>query len=172
MCTKQQIPCNTCSNAMFCSEECKNNNIHEFECDMVLDKEHCCDNLWLPFILRSIVIAINTFSTIDEMMINVENWLQSNLKECESPTSSKSKYETLFKLSTGESRVTEYTKSAYIIFNAVMKSGKLAVKFPTIVEERFLIYLIIHHFARQLTKLQCLKSLLVLTIAHIRTASI
>lgn len=63
-CNKQKmslLPCDFCSNAMFCSEECKINNIHEYECGMVLDKEHYCDGLWLPFVLRSVVIAINSF---------------------------------------------------------------------------------------------------------------
>lgn len=148
-CTRQQmnfIPCNVCSNVMFCNEECVINSIHEYECDIFLEKEHSCDSLWLPFVLRSILVGINTFSTIDEMMINVGKWLRTDLKELsELNTSLESKYKTFFMLSTGESRVNEYTKSAYIIFNAIMKSGKLAVKFPTIVEQRFLIHLIIHH---------------------------
>ncbi len=146
-CTKQQmnlIPCEGCGNAMFCSGECKKNFIHDFECDMVLPKERCCDDLWLPFILRSIVIAINTFYSIHEMMEVVANWLKTDSIECKPSTSLKSKYEFFFKLSTGKAQV-KYEKSAYIIFNAIMKSKKLAVKFPTISEQRFLIHLIIHH---------------------------
>lgn len=151
-CAKVQmnfIPCENCSTAMYCDEHCaKKNNFHELECDMVLESNHCCNGLHLPFILRSIIVGINSFTTIIEMMECVEKLLSDDPhKVSKSLTSPISKYETFFKLSSTEpqQQVSRFRKSSYMIFNSAMKSTKFASKFQTTAAQRFLIHLIIHH---------------------------
>lgn len=142
------IPCKNCADAMYCSMECKDNNFHEIECDMMLGSDDICDGQSLTFILRSVVIGINTFQTINEMMEVVENWRSTNPSEIsESCGSSVSKYRTFFKLASfvTNQRILGFRKITYFIFHAIMGSSKIVYKFETTAAQRFLIHLIVHH---------------------------
>lgn len=142
------IPCKSCADASFCSTECTNNNFHGTECDMVLGTNDVCDKQSLTFILRSLIIGINTFPTINEMMDCVENWRLTNPREInkvfESPTS---KYCAFFKLASvvSNQRIMNFQRIAYYIFHAITASSKLAHKFETAAAKRFLTHLIVHH---------------------------
>lgn len=83
------VPCEECSGVMYCDRLCERKNVfHKFVCDMVLETNHCCDELYLPFILRSIIVGINSFETIAEMMECVAQWISSDpLEITESLTS-------------------------------------------------------------------------------------
>lgn len=142
------VPCKNCAGATFCCAECSNNNFHETECDMMLGSDDICDGRSLTFILRSIVIGINTFSNIDEMMKNVESWLCTSPCEIsESCESSQSKYRTFLKLAAyiSNERIFGFRKIAFFVFQSIMKSSKLAYKFHTTASKRFLTHLIFHH---------------------------
>lgn len=150
-CAKEKmnfIPCANCVDAMYCSEKCANNHFHETECDIVLGSNDCCDGESLSFILRSVIIGINTFGTINEMMEFVEDRRLTDPHEItESIATTKSKYGTFLKLSSFafNSRISDYRKSAYIIFKAIMGSSKLSTKFQSKASQRFLMHLIVHH---------------------------
>lgn len=142
------IPCKNCADATFCNMECMNNNFHETECDMMMGTNDICDGQSLSFILRSIIIGINTFPTINEMMKLVENWQSTHPSEistsCETPTS---KYRTFFNLASfiSDERILAFRKITYFIFSSLMGSSKMACKFKTTAEKRFLLHLIVHH---------------------------
>lgn len=141
------IPCDNCADAMYCNEKCANNNFHEAECDMMLGAEDCCDGESLTFLLRSVVIAINTFTTVNELLEFVEKSRESDPKDItESVETSISKYRTFFKLASTvtNKRVIDQLKCAYFIYHAIMGST-LGDKFDTTASQRFLTHLIIHH---------------------------
>lgn len=142
------VPCGNCVDAMYCSEKCANNNFHEVECDMMLGANDCCDGQSLTFILRSVIIGINTFPTVNEMIKFVEDCHATDPQEItESVDTAISKYRTFFKLASTvtSKRISDLLKSAYIIFHAIMRSSKLGKKFQTKLSQRFLMHLIIHH---------------------------
>lgn len=151
VCGKQQInfiPCASCADTLYCSEECANNNFHAYECDLIFGHQNLCDSSSLSFILRSVIVGISTFSTVDYMEKFIENCLSTDPQEiCESTETYETKYRTFFKLSAfvDEQGVLDFRKKAFYIFNAIMSSNDLAVKFETISRQRFLIHLIIHH---------------------------
>lgn len=161
------IPCINCADVMFCSEQCKKNHFHDWECDMLVDY-NCCDGQSLPLILRSIIIGkiiykfnfsltfifvlrysgINPFETTIEMMKFIENCLSTDPYEISrSIASPKEKYFVFFKLSSvlPQKLIFDYKKTAYIIFTAIMRSQKMSEKFQHIAAQRFLMHLIVHH---------------------------
>lgn len=141
------IPCKNCNSAMYCSEKCSNNIFHEVECDMVFPANDCVNGESLGFILRSVIIAVNTFDTINEMMEFVDDCLKCDQFEVSTSVASpKEKYRTFFLLSSYSSndKENDFIKSSYIIFKAIMGS-KIAMKFETTVAQRFLLHLIVHH---------------------------
>ncbi|KAG4067938.1 hypothetical protein HA402_010624 [Bradysia odoriphaga] len=149
-CVKEKmnfIPCDKCADTMYCDETCADNIFHEDECDMTMGAEDCYDGQSLPFILRSVIIAINTFRTIVELMKFVEECRASDpLDITESVDTPISKYRTFFKLAvmmTNE-RVSNLLKIAYVIFHSIMGS-RLSKRFETKASQRFLVHLIIHH---------------------------
>lgn len=120
------IPCDNCVDAMFCSEKCANNNYHEAECDMMLGAEDCCDGESLTFILRSVIIGINTFPTVNEMIGFVEDCRATDLQEItESVDTSIAKYRTFFKLASTvtSKRIADLLQCAYVIFHSIMGSS-------------------------------------------------
>lgn len=149
-CAKEKmnfIPCDNCVDAMYCSEKCSKNNFHEAECDMMLGSDDCCDGESLTFILRSVIIAINTFPTVNELIEFVEKCRESDPQEIpESVETPISLYRTFFKLAktVNSQRISDLLKSAYVTFHAIMGSN-LGKKFETTASRRFLMHLIIHH---------------------------
>ncbi len=143
------VPCEKCIGAMYCDKLCEQKNIfHELECEMLLEKDHCCDGLHLPFILRSIIIGVNSFETIAQMMECVAKWILVDPFEINKTlTSPISKYKAFFMLSTvkPQQQVSRFRKTAYMIFNSVMKSTILGSRFQTTADKRFLAHLIVHH---------------------------
>lgn len=141
------IPCKNCADTMFCNEACSDNDFHEVECDMSMGAKDCFDGDTVTFILRSVIIAINTFETVAELMEFVEKCRQSNpLEITESVDTPMAKYRAFFKLAitpTSE-RVSDMFRPAYLIYNCIMGS-KLRNKFETVASQRFLVHLTIHH---------------------------
>lgn len=141
------IPCQNCADTMYCSSECGNNNFHDVECDMTMHSvDHVVGESSL-FLLRSIIIAINTYSTIHELMDEVQSFNATASGElCQSITLPQERYETFFKLSSvvSKQRILDYREKAFIIFHAIVNSS-IRSKFSSTEEKRFLFHLIIHH---------------------------
>lgn len=69
------VACTDCSNVMYCRGSCANQiNIHRLECGTIF---HVIDaNLKLP--VQTLLMAINIFTTIDELMRFVERYVGKN----------------------------------------------------------------------------------------------
>lgn len=141
------IPCKNCADTMYCSSECGNNNFHDVECDMSMHSVDHAGGESSLFLLRSIIIAINTYSTIHELINAVQSFNAAASDElCQSIALPKNKYETFFKLSlvVSKQRILDYLEKAFIVFHAILHSS-IRSKFPSTEEKRFLFHLIIHH---------------------------
>lgn len=126
------VPCKNCADTMYCSQKCADNNFHEVECDMAFHFEDHIDGYSSIFILRSVIIGINTFANIDEMMQFIEKCMSTNRFVHEPYETSKEQYRTFFKLPciSSQQRIENLRQKCWIIFDAIMKS-KLANKFQT-----------------------------------------
>lgn len=143
---KNFIPCKNCAKAMYCNDKCSQNNFHESECDMAIGT--LAEDDWLLYTLRSVVIGVNSFQTINDMMLCVENCRSTNSREiADYSDSPESKYRFFFNLAcvVSEQRIFGYLEDAYLIFDTIVNSSKLGKKFETIAAQRFLVHLIIHH---------------------------
>lgn len=141
------IPCLNCAYTMYCSSECGNNNFHDVECDMTMHSVDHVGGESSLFLLRSIIIAINTYSTIRELMDAVQSFNAADPGEiCQSIALPQKKYETFFKLSSvvSNQRILDYREKAFIVFHAILGSS-IRSKFSSTEETRFLFHLIIHH---------------------------
>lgn len=141
------IPCQNCADTMYCSSECGKNNFHDVECDMTMHSVDHVGGESSLFLLRSIIIAINTYSTIHELMGAVQSFNAAASDElCQSIALPQKRYETFFKLSSvvSKQRIVDYREKAFIIFHAIVHSS-IRSNFPSTEEKRFLFHLIIHH---------------------------
>lgn len=139
------IPCENCADAMFCCAACAENNFHRSECSMMIGTME--NKEYLGFIIRSVVIGINNFTSTIEMSEFVENARSGGAILSLCPQSSKSKYFSFLKLTMLPSlpRISGLLKDAYFIYHAIIGSSHFSNKFDTIAEKRFLMHLIVHH---------------------------
>lgn len=142
------IPCENCADAVFCNKECVDGSSHKLECGMDFGTDDLCDQQSLTTILRSVLIGISLFTTVDELMEFIENCRSAGPFEITtSVASAQSQYRTFFNLSTfaTSERVLNFRRRAYFVFKSIMASTQHAHKFNTVASQRFLCHLIIHH---------------------------
>lgn len=134
-------PCDNCAGVLYCSKTCSNNDFHKLECEMTLGCKDDCAEESLSFVLRSVLIGISTFTSINEMMKFVQNCLSTDPKEINQSTATPiTKYRTFFKLSlfvTGQ-QISDFRRKAYYIYEAIMQSC-LGVKFDTVAKQRLIL---------------------------------
>lgn len=64
------IPCEHCSDVMFCNEDCANwDNLHKMECCTCY---HQIDDITIKFIIQTVLVAIEIFATVENLMKFVE----------------------------------------------------------------------------------------------------
>ncbi|KAJ6649953.1 N-lysine methyltransferase SMYD2 [Pseudolycoriella hygida] len=144
------IPCDNCVDAMFCDKDCVDNDFHSFECGKIFYKPNIDDSKVTSCILRSIVVAINTFTTTDDLIAFVENIRLTDPNEMiEFPESPVDKYKAFFKLSSyiTDKCIEDFCNQAKDIYASIMSSTDCAAKFDTLAKQRFLVHLICHHAA-------------------------
>lgn len=143
------IPCEKCGSAMFCSELCLNNKFHPVECDMLVYIDFCCEENYFPlYVLRSIIIGLSAFPSVNEMIKLTENWRSTDPYEIPLSTASPiSKYRTFFKLSliVPDSEFLNACKMAYFVYHSIIAAPSFTPKFQTKADQRFLTHLILHH---------------------------
>lgn len=141
------IPCEDCADTMYCSDSCADNNFHSVECGMTVGAEDRYGGQSFMLIIRSLIIAINTFPTVAKLMKFVEKCRQSHPLDITEPGDTPiAKYRTFYKLATIEDNelVSGLLGAGYLIFHAIMGSI-LGGRFETEASQRFLMHLTIHH---------------------------
>lgn len=138
------IACNRCPDAMFCNTDCMNqNSTHKWECDTFFGMV----KLDMKFHIRAILIAIETFSNVRNLMQFVETTLLEDPQKL--PTSlndPKSKYHFFFKLQKSEPKSSELLVDISTLYRSVIELPKIASLFKTKKKQRFLMHLVAHHY--------------------------
>lgn len=137
------IPCSKCSDVMFCGEDCANwNNIHKLECGTFY---HHIDDVELKFVIQTILVAIDIFSNVENLIEFVERITSD--KGCDKipkmSNDQQSKYAIFLKLTPCYKQ--EYLIRAYQAFTCVQSMPKIKYYFDTEHKQRFLMHLIVQH---------------------------
>lgn len=140
------VPCDRCSAAMFCSDECRTNELHSYECGLVYSSQDSQLNGTMMNDARGVLKAINMFSTVDELMDFVNQTIQSDSKELpDSLSDDKSKYRAFLKLPINEGLSLDPNQFVCLIFEIsklLQKIPKIDSMFNTKKYRRFLMHLI------------------------------
>lgn len=141
------VPCNRCSAAMFCSDECRTNVLHSYECGLKYS-ENSQLNGTIMNDARGVLMAISMFSNVDEMMDFVKQTIQSDSKELpDSLSDDKSKYRAFLKLPINDGIIDseQFVCLIFEINKLLQKIPKIDSMFNTKKYRRFLMHLIGQH---------------------------
>lgn len=147
--TVNLIACHKCSSVMYCSNSAcmENNYFHRMECDY-----GPVENMdYTPYIIRSILIAINTFPTIEDLMDFVEAALKKESSDGEVPhtvSDAKSKYRSFLKLNVllRKEREIMFVSVVYKAYIKLLSDASMKKKFKKRREKNFLMHLIGQHY--------------------------
>lgn len=141
------IPCTKCTVAMFCHDKCENNDFHKIECDIkqcsIVTHSHSM-NFRIP-VIRSILMAIRAFSTIEALIEFVEQTMASGSPGIPSFNDDKSKYKTFLKLNGDTASTHVYEPIAYSLYQTMLHQTNIAEMFSTEKFKRFLMHLVFQH---------------------------
>lgn len=138
------IACTNCTDAVYCNEECMKQNLtHKWECGTVFAQLHHR----MRFQIQAILLAIETFGTVERLMEFVENVL---LEDPDSVPSSldnaQMKYHFFFKLNKSAPFLPQYLPKIHQIYENILMLPKIRILFDTDGKQRFLMHLVLHHF--------------------------
>ncbi len=142
--TVNLIPCKKCISAMFCCE-CVDDSIHRIECDIrdFTMQTSLHETNSFQSIIRTILMAIELFPTVDNLMEFVEQ------NKADAPLvpqlqDAKAKYKTFLNLPIGT--ITPATMPlVYCVYQTLLDNSEIAAMFNTNKYRRFLMHLILHH---------------------------
>lgn len=144
------IPCDDCTYAVFCDDECKNKNeYHHLECE---DLGYNIGDAVIHYSVRSILIAIDTIPDVTELMKFVEDAVKSEVKEAPQPfVDKKAKYRAFLKqdISSPSSPTDGFNHIqlgvAYNVYMNLLKRRIIKEKFDTKAKRHFLMHLVVYH---------------------------
>ncbi len=145
ICLKQSVnlvPCKNCTGAMFCSDECRETFLHQYECGKIMK----CEQMEQ---MRGILTAINSFSNADDLTDFVEKTIKSDGNEApDNLIDARSKYRIFLKLSSNSKLCeSEFFGAQYVypIYKFLMDIPRIGEFFNSLQHQRFLMHLIAHH---------------------------
>lgn len=141
------IPCDHCTTAMFCDEECmKKDAFHKSECQEM----HLDDNALTQYFARSILRAIEVFPNVDNFMNFVLDAVTGDLTEIPpSLIDEKSKYRAFLKHRVSmppEKNKRHHLDKTHELYRNLLRRKVIKEKFQTKAQQRFLMHLAIHHY--------------------------
>lgn len=138
-------PCTHCTDAMFCSDECRDSPLHG--CGMKI----CEDNLRNSFIvmhLKGVLMGISIFPNVYTLIRFVEEVIYNDSKPLPKHLSdAKSKFHAFLKFPI-DPFFSEFEKISdiYVVYKLILSIPKFNIMFNTERRRRFLMHLIAHHF--------------------------
>lgn len=143
------MPCTKCTVAMFCSEQCRDNPLHEHECGLKFSNNTEFNSSIMRNV-RSLLLAIGGFTDIDDLIAFVERSLKSDPYATPTVLSDlKSQYTAFLKLPIPSSTSTIAQNLACIVFEVyriLLVIPHVRAMFSSEKSRRFLIHLIAHHY--------------------------
>lgn len=145
------IPCSNCTEALFCNGSCYIETLHHYECNMKLFKLYegepgrAAQNC-VKFLLRAIVIALQSFSSSQTLMEFVESFIAEN-----SSNAIVVGYDAIMGIFLAHSNIVPYRVGqmkiliiSCIAYDFIMGQTSLKLKFATKKIQRFLMHLLTH----------------------------
>lgn len=120
------VPCKKCTTAMFC-HGCEHNNLHQYECGMKTSLYSNYNN-YLMQELRTFFIALDLFSTADEMMNFVEQSIGHGQTEVpESLQDDRSRYRTYLKMvfNSPEAKDVQFAPIVFCLYKILLEIPKV-----------------------------------------------
>lgn len=137
------IACAQCPDVVFCNQECMTQNfIHKWHCGSFFAQLH----YKIQFQMHTILLAIETFSSVANLMEFVGNILAENPAHMPSLYDTKSKYHFFFKLEISAMHLSKHLAQIKQIYEYVMALPKVRVLFDSADKRYFLMHLVAHHF--------------------------
>lgn len=140
------IPCECCATAMFCGDECQNNFLHKYECGLKYSEDDSLNGGMLEA-TRAILLGVNAFATVDELMKFVEDTVKSDPNELpDSLIDELSKYRAFLKLPTADDDegAEIFTALVYCTYKFILNIPEMKVTFESEKHRRFLMHLVSH----------------------------
>lgn len=120
------VPCKKCTITMFC-HECERNNLHQYECGMKTSVYSNYNN-YLMQELRTFFVALNMFTSADEMMNFVEQSISTDRSEMpESLQDDRSKYRAFLKMAynTSETKDAQFAPIVFCVYKILLEIPKV-----------------------------------------------
>lgn len=140
------IACSQCSDVVFCSNKCSETNlVHKLDCNTPFHRMHCK----AKFTIQTILIAVAAFPNVDNLIKCVEAGERDDILP-DSINDFQSKYQLylrLKKLTLNANVVID----VYKLFKGIMIIPSIAKAFVSESKQRFLMHLILHHLAINVT---------------------
>ncbi|XP_055296754.1 SET and MYND domain-containing protein 4-like [Sitodiplosis mosellana] len=153
ICLKDQtnlVACKKCTVAMFCGE-CQSNSLHEYECGLRCSNDSQTNSVIMQTV-RSCLLAIDMFSSVEDLMNFVEQAIKSDRNQIPTTLSGvKSQYAAFLKLPMNPADqnlidVIASTAIAFTIQKILLEIPKINSTFKLKKYRRFLMHLITHHY--------------------------
>lgn len=144
------VPCPQCTRALFCVNSCEICDIHRLECGLQMPKMMSLIKEDFFPVIRSIIVAINIFSSVNELKNFVETVIADDqMKVPKDSMDDRSKYSIYLRhFDKNHPDASNTTKSNIAnIYHALMGHRPIADKFTTKHHQRFLMHLIGHHIS-------------------------
>lgn len=141
------MPCDKCTGALFCGDECKNHFLHEHECGI----QFCDDEQRNSHVLngvRALLLTIDLFDSADEMTEFVEKATKGNPNGPPPPMKDEKSQYAAFLQYPIDSKFADTHKCCDIVFHTyqlIMRNSKISNMFKLEKHRRFLMHLISHH---------------------------
>lgn len=145
------VPCKNCTRALFCLNECEDScEIHRYECGLQMPKIYSLIKEDFYPVIRSIIVAMNIFASVDELKDFVETIIADDQNVLPSNSiDERTKYSIFLRHFDKNYPDFSNTTKANIqsIYQALMGHRPLSEKFTTKHQQRFLMHLIGHHIS-------------------------
>lgn len=142
------MPCERCTAAMFCSDECKGHPLHMHECGLKMSNVAPINGVIMRDV-RSCLLAINLFEQVDDLLNFVEQAMKND--QAEEPAFSsdqKLKYWAYLNLPLKLNPTIPQNVSCFVFetYRMLLSNPKIEAMFHTEKSRRFLMHLIGQHY--------------------------
>lgn len=142
------MPCKTCTKGMFCSEACMATNCEANQCRVCMDE---C----LTETFRSVLLALEAYPDVEDLMkateeIRLRSQLWDEVQDYMRSPSPRTIYRLFFSRGVKNTYMlkgltAKNIQDQILHYNQIMKNPRMLRKFSSLVSQRFLQHLILHH---------------------------
>lgn len=138
------VPCDNCAAAMFCPE-CHGHFLHKYECGLNFCGVNVVNSGTMG-VIRDVLLILNAFKTVDELMVFVERMLKKPNELPNNLLDDQTKFQALFNNAIDglHSSIDEMAGTVYPPYKTILKIPHVNKMFKSTKHRRFLMHLIAH----------------------------